>query len=203
MGLRLYSIVFTEGHGDGLPDGASLIPFRDLAAVVEEGPYELDLVNDETMVRYRTVVDGAFRRGAVLPTPPGTVFRTRQALEQWLELHYVALSDALAFLDDRVEARVHVRRAEGEPEERDAGTDLAAVSAEVFRVLRRQAVASVGLRTEHLTGIAVSSAFLVERELWKEFTHAVEVENGKHDDLTVQLSGPWAPYDFVRMQFGG
>ena len=37
------------------------------------------------------------------------------------------------------------------------------------------AVATVPLRTEHLTGIVLSAAFLVEQELWKEFAAKVHM----------------------------
>lgn len=203
MALRLHALVFSEGFPNGVIPGASLVPFRDLGAVVAEAPYELVLPDEAILERQREVVEAVARRGAVLPAPPGTVFRSRQALEQWIELHYVALSDALAFVDDRVGARVHVRRADAPRDEREAGADLAAVAAECFRVLRRQAVASVQLRSEHATGIAVSSAFLVERELWGEFKSAVEEEQERSPSLEITLTGPWPPYDFVRMQLGG
>jgi hypothetical protein len=61
----------------------------------------------------------------------------------------------------------------------------------------------VPLRLEKVTGLMLSAAFLVERELWKEFVEAVEEQHKAHPTLRLELTGPWAPYDFVRMQFGG
>jgi hypothetical protein len=129
----------------------------------------------------------------------GVVFRSNDAVQRWLELHYVALSDALSFVDNRLVARVHVWRP-GPAEDREAGTDLAAAAAESLRALRRSAVTTVPLRVEKVTGIVLSAAFLVESELWKDFAQQVE-EQGKHaTNLRFELTGPWPPYDFVQMQ---
>jgi gas vesicle protein GvpL/GvpF len=60
----------------------------------------------------------------------------------------------------------------------------------------------VPLTIERVTGITLSGAFLVERELWKEFERGVEEMKEANARLSVDVTGPWAPYDFVRMQFG-
>jgi hypothetical protein len=49
----------------------------------------------------------------------------------------------------------------------------------------------------------LSAAFLVERDLWKDFLRAVEELQDAHDLLRFEVSGPWAPYDFIGMRFGG
>ena len=58
------------------------------------------------------------------------------------------------------------------------------------------------LRNEEVTGIVLSAAYLVERELWEEFADAVEAEQEQHPVVKVELTGPWPPYDFVKIQFG-
>jgi hypothetical protein len=148
------------------------------------------------------VVAAYSKRAAVLPAPVGVAFRSRQTVQRWLELHYVALSDALTFVDDRVVGRVHVWRP-GKTEEADVGSDLAAAAAEALRELRRSAVSTVPLHSEQITGIVLSAAFLVEQELWKEFAAKVEEQGSRTPNLRFELTGPWPPYDFVQMQFGG
>ena len=133
----------------------------------------------------------------VLPTPPGVVFRTEHVLTRWMELHYVALNDALAFVTDRLAMRVHVQRAGGSKDDAEAGTDLAEVAGTVFRDLRRRAVASVPLTIEKITGITLSGAFLVERELLREFERGVAEVKVAHPKLAIELTGPWPPYSFV------
>ena len=52
-------------------------------------------------------------------------------------------------------------------------------------------------------GIVLSAAFLIEQELWKEFATKVVDQGSRAANLRLELTGPWPPYDFVQMQFGG
>lgn len=203
MSLRVYGVVMHDGQGPAkLPAGVRLIPVRELAAVVEEGDFRTHGVQDADLERQLDVIASVFNQDAVLPAPVGTIFRSEDVLQKWMELHYVALSDALAWVEDRVAARVHITRAGGRESDREAGSDLAAIAAEVTRSLRRHAVASVPLRSEQVTGIMLSAAYLVERNLWQEFSDAVGDERERHEHVTMEFTGPWPPYDFVRFQFG-
>jgi hypothetical protein len=182
----------------------TLVPFRDLCAVVsEQKAFVLDEPTPQAIAEHRAVVDSVFRHAVVLPAPVGVVFRAADVLKRWMELHYVSLTDAIEFVEDRAVARVHILRADGRPDEVEAGSDLAAAATEALRALRRRAVASVPLRLEAVTGLALSAAFLVDRELWKEFMGGVAEQRDAHNRLRFDVTGPWAPFDFVRMQFGG
>ena len=205
MALVLHAVTPTETAAGPLTlaDGMTKVVFRDLAAVVSEREkFTLDEVDDIAVDAHRAIVDAVFRRQVVLPTPPGVVFRTEHVLTRWMELHYVALNDAIAFVTDRLAMRVHVQRAGGTRDDAEAGSDLAEVAGTVFRDLRRRAVASVPLTLEKITGITLSGAFLVERELSKEFERGVAEAKASNPKLAIEVTGPWAPYDFVRMQFG-
>ena len=203
MSLLLYGVIMNDGHGrPKLPDGVKLTALRELCAVTEEGDYSVHRSEPPDVGRHLEVVSAIFAQDAVLPAPVGTVFRTSEVLQKWMDLHYVALSDALAWVEDRVAARVHVTRAGGREADREAGSDLAAVAADASRALRRRAVSTVPLRNEEVTGIVLSAAYLVERELWSDFLEAVNEERDRYKQLHIELSGPWPPYDFVRMQFG-
>lgn len=204
MALCLHAITLLDGGpaDAAAGEGVRVIPYRDLAAVVtdhpsfaavEPGPHEIEA--------HRSVVDGLFRHTTVVPAPLGVVFRAPDVVTRWLELHYVAISDALAFVEDRVAARVHAARKDGIASDKEAGADLASAAAEAFRALRRRAVATVPLRLEEVTGLMLSGAFLVERELWKDFLAAVDEQRDAHHLLSFDVTGPWAPYDFVQMQF--
>jgi hypothetical protein len=221
--LQLHAITLADGNQSSLPvpggkadkravapvpgtpgEKIAYIAFRELCAVVsEQMSFTLNEATPADVDRHRAIVDDVFRHGAVLPAPMGAVFRTPDVLKRWMELHYVSLTDALEFVEDRAVARVHVVRADGKPDELDAGSDLAAAATESFRALRRRAVSAVPLRVEKVTGLMLSGAFLVERDLWKDFEHAVAEQQDAHHLLSFDVTGPWAPYDFVRMQFGG
>jgi len=208
MALRLHAITLADAAqnapaGDG--SEIALIPFRDLCAVVStQRSFVLDETTPAAIEEHRRIVDRIFNQASVVPAPVGVVFRSPDVLKRWMELHYVSLSGALEFVEDRAVARVHIVRANAKDgEEREAGSDLAAAATEAFRALRRHAVAAVPLRLEHVTGLVLSASFLVERDLWKEFLRAVEDQYDAHHLLRFDVTGPWAPYDFVRMQFGG
>jgi hypothetical protein len=201
--LRLYAITDIEHHAQSKPlDGTELLPFRDIAAVVGPADYSAAPPSGEMIEEYRRIVDDVFGKAPVLPAPVGTVFRSRETLTRWLELHYVALTQALSFIEDRAVARVHIVREAGRASDRETGSDVAAAAAESLRSLRRHAVVAVPLKSEQLTGIVLSSAFLVDKELWDDFVAAVDDQRQRNPRLTLELTGPWPPFDFVRMQFG-
>ena len=208
MALRLHAITLADAAQNApAGDGSEivLVPFRDLCAVVStQRSFVLDETTPAAIEEHRRIVDRIFNQASVVPAPVGVVFRSPDVLKRWMELHYVSLSGALEFVEDRAVARVHIVRANAKDgEEREAGSDLAAAATEAFRALRRHAVAAVPLRLEHVTGLVLSASFLVERDLWKEFLRAVEDQYDAHHLLRFDVTGPWAPYDFVRMQFGG
>ena len=200
MSLRVYGIVMHDPQvSPTLPAGIQLQPVRELAALCEEGEFTKETDPSEIQ-RHLQIVEELFGQDAVLPTPVGTVFKSVEVLQRWMELHYVALSDALAWIEDRVSARIHVVRVPGNAREKESQADLVAIAAEVTRALRRRAVATVPLRNGQ-TQVA-SAAYLVEAALWNEFADAVGDEREHHPLLRIDLSGPWPPYDFVRFQFG-
>jgi hypothetical protein len=201
--LRLYGITDIEHHAQAKPpEGAELLPFRDVAAIVGPADYAATAPSGEVIEQYRRVVDDVFCKAPILPAPVGTVFRTRETLTRWLELHYVALTEALSFVEDRAVARVHVGRVDGKAAEREVGSEVAAAAADSLRSLRRHAVVAVPLKSEQVTGIVLSSAFLVDKELWDDFVSAVDDQRRRNPGLALDISGPWPPFDFVRMQFG-
>jgi hypothetical protein len=205
MALRLHAVTPTETNAGSVtaPEGSRAVVYRDLAAIVtDRDRFALENTDPAAIADHRAVIDAVYRRQVVLPAPPGIIFRTEHVLCRWMELHYVTLNDAVAFVSERNAARVHVHRVDASVGPEDAGADLAEHAGEVFRILRRRSVASVPLTIEKFTGIALSSAFLVERELWKEFERGVEEARAANPKLRIDLTGPWAPYDFIRMQFG-
>jgi hypothetical protein len=202
VALNLFGVTFNETNGarPRVPD-TELVAVRDLAAIVGPSEYSALEPTAERVQTYTDVVAAYTQAGPVLPAPVGVVFRGPDAIQRWMELHYVALSDALSFVDNRVVARVHVWRP-GPHEDREAGSDLAAAAAESLRLLRRSAVTTVPLRLEKITGIVLSAAFLVEQDLWKEFAAEVEEQGKRAPNLRFELTGPWPPYDFIQMQLG-
>ena len=221
--LRLFGVAASDGEGNPLASGTDVVTFRDLAAIVSETPYSRPALADGDVAAHRSVVESVFAHRAILPAPAGVVFRARDALERWLELHFVTLTDALAYVEGRVGARVHVTRKSDRPSgsypalgvgagagrlaappapTEDLVIDVAAIAAESFRVLRRHAAASITLRPATPDSGEAVASFLLERDRWSAFEAAVEEEARRDFELSFRLTGPWPPYDFVRMQFG-
>jgi len=205
--LQLYGIISLDVAGVTSPvRGVNVAAFRDLGALVADAPYAAPAPSAPQIAEYRRVVEGAFARQTIVPAPFGSIFRNRESLLRWLELHYFTLVEAVTFVADRAMARVVVSYGD-EPENTTAmsvDADLLDNTAdESFRLLRRHAVASLVISNH--TGEAVPAArasFLVERERWDVFNDIVREEQKRLREMHVECTGPWPPYDFVRMQFG-
>lgn len=191
-----------------LPD-TQFVPLRDLGAIVRPAAYERMAATREAIEEYRQVVEEAFRAQPVIPAPFGVVFRSRSSLLHWMELHYVALMDAVHFVGDRCMARVAVTPrplAPAEMSESRQGrvADFEQTVFDSFRFLKRSAVACVTFAPQSTppAGRSAEASFLVERDKWGAFDSAVDEERRRLPELAIEQSGPLPPYDFVRLQFG-
>jgi hypothetical protein len=201
--LRLYGVAAVEsGQATSLAEGTTLVHYRALAAVVEPAPYSVSTLEDEEMSKYLTVLEEVHSHSAILPAPPGTVFQSRSTLTRWLELHYFTLTEALSVVDGHAAARVSVTT-RGRQEE-DAMKNLAGLAAESLRVLRGHAAATVTLPMadgDEEDDVVARASFLIDTQRWQGFRNAVSKEAERQALLDFQVTGPWPPYDFVRMQF--
>lgn len=204
-GLRLFGVAEVEhGQGDSIVSGTTLVQHRGLGAIVEPATYSASKLDEAAMDRYAMVVEEAFRAGAVLPAPPGTIFKSHGTLSHWLELHYFTLTEAMSVVEEHVEARVTMGSG-GEVKD-DAAQSSKALAAETVRLFRGHAAATVILPlTEEETkeGVVSRASFLIASDKWEAFQTIVSQESKRRPALDVRLTGPWPPYDFVRMQFGG
>lgn len=211
-GLRLYGVAALESSAvASLAEGTSIIPFRMLGAVVAPSRYGSIALDEAEMGEYTRVLEEVQSNSSVLPAPPGTVFRTRESLARWLELHYFTLTQAIGVVEGHAEARVLVTKS-SIADAPDATSDeikenikqLAAVASDSMRVLRGQAAATISLPVaDDGTTVVSHASFLVDMERWGLFTELVAKEDQRHTDLDFRLTGPWPPYDFVRMEFSG
>jgi hypothetical protein len=205
VALRLYGVAAVEsGHAMSLADGTTLVHYRALAAIVEASPYTVSKLEDAEMSKYLAVLEEAQSHSAVLPAPPGTIFQSQPTLTRWLELHYFTLTEALSVIDGHAAARVSVTT-QGKQEE-DSKKSFAAMAAESLRLLRGQAAATVTLPKadgDEEDGVLARASFLVDTQRWQAFKDTVSKEAQRQGSLDFEVTGPWPPYDFVRMQFGG
>jgi len=206
--LRLYGVAAVEsGQATSLASGTTLVHYRALAAMVEPAAYTISTLDDEETANYARVLEEAYAHATVLPAPPGTVFQSQSILLRWLELHYFTLTEALAVIEGHSAARVSItsngREADGDGESQKS---FAALAAESLRLLRSQAAATVTLpKTDNddEDGVVARASFLVDSQRWQTFQDTVAKEAQRQSALSFRVTGPWPPYDFVRMQFGG
>lgn len=204
-GCRLYGVALLSRGNAGEYAGVSgvnVLRFRDIGALVQQAPYNRATNAQHDLGSHRDVIDQAFLAGTVLPAPCGTLFRGTEHVRRWLEQNYIALNEGIHFVVGRCEARVHIslRTADVSPPTASvAEGELAAT--ECIRLLRRGAVATVPLPLRAPSGL-LSVAFLIQQEHWTEFTEQVREQASRHSELAFEQTGPWPPYDFVRMDFG-
>ena len=206
VSLRLFGVAAVEsGQAASLVEGTTLVHFRALAAIVEPAHYSASSPGDEETERYLEVLEEAFANVAVLPAPLGTVFQSRDTLIRWLELHYFTLTEALSVVEGHAAARVSITTRAGH-QDGDSGRSFAALAADSLRSLRSQASATVTLPKadgDDEDGVVARASFLVDSQRWQTFKDTVNKEAERHPTLAFRVTGPWPPYDFVRMQFGG
>ena len=203
--LRLYGVAAAEsGHTSSLAEGTTLTHYRALAAVVEPSTYSIASLDDGEMANYLRILEEVHAHTSVLPAPPGTVFQSASTLTRWLELHYFTLTEALSVIEGHAAARVSITM-QGK-HELEAQKSFAALAADSLRLLRSQAAATVTLPKadeDDADGVVARASFLVDTQRWQTFNDIVSKEAERQSTLDFHVTGPWPPYDFVRMQFGG
>ena len=191
-GLYLYGVIRSRtwrGGGDG--EALVKVRYRDLEALVRPTAYRVPRLDDENVREHQRFVEGAMRRGTILPAPFGLIFRGRRAAVRFLEDQYIGLDEGLAFLDGHFELRLHISG-----DEDDDG--LRELAVHLYSELRRYARAAIPLAAGE--GRLMSAAFLVERSAWIEFVERSDDLDLSNPELTFDVTGPWPPYDFVSIQ---
>lgn len=205
-GLRLFGVAVRDNaRMESIASGTELIHHRGLGAIVEPASYSNSKLTDEELARYAAVIEEAFEAGPILPAPPGTLFKSHGTLSHWLELHYLTLTEAMNVVEGHVTGRVSIGAGAAVKED-DAAKSYKGLGAESLRLFRGQAAATVLLpvtEDETKEGVIARASFLVDAEKWEAFQKTVADESKRQRALDLRLTGPWPPYDFVRMQFGG
>lgn len=177
----------------GEPSDVQRIRYRDLEALVRPVPYEVPPLDDEHVQAHQGVVERVMRRATVLPAPYGVVFRSRRSLIRMLEDQYLVFDEGLSFLDGHWELRLHLSPAS----DVRPSSHLLDLSALIYTELRRLARAAVPFARGE--DEPFSAAFLVERGSWLEFMERAGDMSTAHPELSFDITGPWPPYDFVRI----
>ena len=199
-GLRVLALL-RSGWGRGLPEGWRLVEAGPVAAAVRAagdgaGGWRTHARRVESLVREVPLV----------PVPPGVRARDRQAVRTFLERARLPLLEALDLCEGCWELRVHLssgsarggHAGEGVGSAPGAGVgETAGAARELHRALRRRSRAVRRLPSGDRG--RRSCAYLVARPRWIGFVEEAARREGAVPGLAVDVTGPWAPWDFVRV----
>ena len=195
-GLYFYGVVRARawrGRERRSEGSMQRVRYRDLEAIVREVPFVLPADNGRAVDDHQRTVELVMRRTTILPAPFGVVFKGRRQLVKMMQDQYLVLDEGLSLLDGHWELRLHIETAAvGE-----AADEMSDVAMMIYSELRRFARAAVPFATDGKR--LVSCAFLVDRTTWVEFIERIEDFGGQHPELLFDVTGPWPPYDFVRI----
>lgn len=130
---------------------------------------------------------------AVVPMQFGMVFESERALKNVLRNSRAELTGSLRQAAGREEVGVKVLA----PEDGVPDPEAVRESVEDRLAEHAEAVAPGELFSDRLLS---NRSYLVDRERRDAFDDAVDAVRDDHESLTVQYSGPWAPYSFVDFQ---
>jgi hypothetical protein len=198
----LYGVVpVSAGDGYALAPNTDLVITGDVGAVIRPAAFESVEVCDEQIDAFEEVVEAVFERQTILPAPFGVVFRNTDHVTRWLQMHYLTLTEAIHLVEGRCEVRVHMRQRNAEQIVEEPDTAATQAAMELYHTVSREADASVMLRRPGLNAV-LSGAFLIDRSEWEAFSAIVAAQARQYESLVVEQTGPWPPYDFVRMDLG-
>lgn len=185
---------------DGVGGASEVYPVdhRSLSAIVSDveslEPEESDenvRAHDEVL-REVAMEDGG---RTVVPMQFGMVFEGQRPLKNVLRNSRVAFTSALRGVDGCIEVGVKIVVPE------DGDVDEAAVRDDVVEAL--EPIAEQSDRGDRFSDrLVLNRSYLLGREDREAFDDAVGRLEDRYDDLTVQYSGPWAPYSFVDIEIG-
>ncbi|MFI6094374.1 GvpL/GvpF family gas vesicle protein [Lentzea sp. NPDC051213] len=224
MSFGLYAYAITRDSAIDLI-GPSLIRHRGLALVVADVDLdrftglELDEPAEDgplaVLVReHDAVVRAVFEQEPVLPLRFGTVLDGTDAARRLLDARHEEASAWLGRVAGRREWGLRLRTAAREQ------VDLDQVSGTAYLALRRQrltaaedarhAAATVhqtlaqkvaeSTRREHVGDVLLEAAYLVDTDAEEDFHAEVRRLTGELG-LPAEITGPWPPYSFTRVEF--
>ncbi len=199
--LYVYGVIENEELDIGIEgvngaERAYTVSYQSLSAVVSDIDEVEPERSDENVKRHdevlqaileydggRTIVPMGFRIG----------FKNERTLKNVLRNARPVFSRTLREIDGMVELGLKVLSGE------DADIDSEEIPAEVDERLGR---ISVNVVENELFSdrLVINRSYLVERENREAFNGAVGEFEDAHEELLVQYTGPWAPYNFVDIE---
>ena len=139
------------------------------------------------------VVSSLLRRSSVVPMPYGFTAPDDAAVLSFLRDERIPLLEALEYLEDCYEVRLH--GSEADPEWNV--TARHEVGSTIFAEARARARAARLL--EGRAGNVLDAAFIIRRGEWIHFVESLSDWERRIGGLRVDVTGPWPAWDFVQL----
>lgn len=199
--LYVYGVIESEDldvEVDGVngADRAYTVGYQSLSAVVSD----IDTVeperSDENVKRHDEVLQTILEHDGgrtIVPMSFGMGFKNQRTLKNVLRNARPVFSRTLREIDGMVELGLKVLTKE------DADVDPEEIGAEADDRFDR---ISVNVVENELFSdrLVINRSYLVERADREAFNEAVGEFEDAHEELLVQYTGPWAPYNFVDIE---
>jgi hypothetical protein len=167
-----------------------IVTEREIAAVVTESAAA---EGPDSLRAHGRVVAALLWRSSVAPMPHGLTAPDADAVRSFLSEERTPLLEALEYLEDCFEVRLHVSevgRGWSATARREAGVTIfseARVRSRAARLLAAR------------TGNVLDAAFLIRRGEWIQFVENLSDWERRIGGLRVDVTGPWPAWDFVQL----
>jgi hypothetical protein len=173
------------------------VQYRTLSAIVSDIDTLEPERSDENVRAHDEVLRDVIEAGdgrTVVPMQFGMVFKTGRTLKSVLRSGRRAFRKALIDVDGMVELGIKVVVDEGETVDETTLQDIAD---------RLTAAAERDVENDLFSDrLVLNRSYLVDYDDQESFSDVVQAIRDDYDDLSVQYSGPWAPYNFVDIEIG-
>ncbi|MEM4781704.1 MAG: GvpL/GvpF family gas vesicle protein [Halalkalicoccus sp.] len=199
--LYVYGVIENEDleldiEGVDGAERAYTVGYQSLSAVVSDVDTVEPERSDENVKRHDEVLQTILEHDGgrtIVPMSFGMGFKNERTLKNLLRNARPVFSRTLREIDGMIELGLKVLTSE------DAAIDREEI---VEEVEERFDPISVNVVENELFSdrLVINRSYLVERTNREAFDGAVGEFKDAHDDLLVQYTGPWAPYNFVDIE---
>jgi hypothetical protein len=170
------------------------IPYGDIAAVVSNAPFKEYKPTKENAYTHMQVLTLVMREHTVLPMAFGMVFKNEEILRRVIEKARNDLRKALNEIEGKVEFGVKVVRPKGVEFDEDA------FASEIGELRKLAVQAKLGKR--YSKSLILNAYYLITKDNIEAFLKKAEELQEKFKQLKIQVTGPWPPYNFVKIKIG-
>ena len=180
-------------------DEVYTLPYRDIAAVINDTPIKDYELTEENVRRHEAVLRQVMDKYTLVPVEFGTVINNERILKRLLRRAYKPTKECLKLVDNMVELGVKaILKKDTVYFDKER---VKITSTEILESLKKKARQSVSseLFSDRLI---LNESFLVDKDKVDAFSEEVVRIEDSYPMYKFLYSGPWAPYNFVYIKIG-